>query len=228
MSFLKNWWSNWKYYKTVTKSYKWLDITKGYLPSETYGKYPPTETFVGKRVLNVGCGKCTYHTKNVVNLDTCPGNGVNVVWDLSKTPLPFDDNSFDLIIANHVLEHVPGWFECLQDLARIVKVGGTIEVWIPPLSSDTAFTYRDHINIIGDASFHGCRSVGRSGTNLAAKAEINRLSSSPFSKLEIVEKRVKMAVRWWITLAPQSLQNWMVDYLRNIVSEVGYIFKKGE
>ena len=225
MSFLKTWWHNFKYYKTVTKAYPWLEYTKGMLPSETYSKYPKTETFEGKRVLNVGCGKSVYPAPNVVNLDACSGEGVNVVWDLSKTPLPFETDSFDLIIANHVIEHIPGWFECFKELARIVKVNGLIEVWIPPISSDTAFAYRDHINWIGDASFAGTMSVHRSGTNLTAGKEFATLTH--VARLNIIEKRIKMVIKWWVTLMPQCIQDWMEHHLRNTVSEIGYVFKKG-
>jgi SAM-dependent methyltransferase len=216
----------WKYYKRVKKQFPDRQSSQYRLPSETYYKYLKTETFDGKRVLNIGCGKNVYKVPNVVNLDICSGDGVNVVWDLSKTPLPFESNSFDLIIANHVLEHVPSWFECFKELARIAKVGGQIEVWIPPVSSDSAFTYRDHINTIGDYSFAGCLSVKRSGTNLAAAKEFNEMAE--FINLEITTRYIKMTTQWWVIFAPQALQGWMTDHLRNVVSEVGYIFRKGE
>ena len=94
-----------------------------------------------------------------------PGDGINVVWDLSKLPLPFADNTFDLIIANHVIEHIPGWFECFKYLARILKPHGIIDVWTPPVSSDTATTFRDHINSIGIRSFDGCGPSAGGGAN---------------------------------------------------------------
>jgi len=35
--------------------------------------------------------------KGYINLDKVPYEGVDVIWYLEKTPLPFDENSFDEI-----------------------------------------------------------------------------------------------------------------------------------
>ncbi|WP_191860453.1 class I SAM-dependent methyltransferase [Hanstruepera ponticola] len=38
--------------------------------------------------------------------------------------LPFDDNSFDVILCNHVLEHIPDDTKAMQELYRVLKPGG--------------------------------------------------------------------------------------------------------
>lgn len=195
----------------------------GFLPSITHVKYPPTYGFEGKRVLNVGCGGSIYAAPNVVNSDLHPGKGVNVICDLSK-PLPFQDNEFDHIIANHVLEHIPSWWNCFTELTRIVKPGGIIEVWVPPVSSDGAFIYRDHINYIGPESFMGIQGCRRPGTNLNATVEISCIS--PLETVIMLRHQKRPAVKWWIWFAPEVVLNWMATYLRNTVSEEGYFFKK--
>lgn len=197
----------------------------GKLPSQIYYKYSPNYTFEGRQVLNVACGKCTYKTPNVTNLDIAAYDGINVVWDLSKTPLPFETDTFDLILANHCLEHIPNWFECFKELCRIVKVGGMVEVWIPPVSGDTAFTYRDHINRIGLCSFAGCYNNRQAGTNLLSDIEYTEMSDH-FARLELIWTGYKTIVAWWIMFVPQSWTEWMVKHLRNVVSEEGYKFIK--
>ena len=194
-----------------------------FIPSVTFAKYPPKSTFHGKRVLNVGCGGSTYAAPNVVNSDLHPGKGVNVVCDLSK-PLPFKDEEFDLIIANHILEHVPGWWECFKELCRVVKLGGTIEIWIPPISSDGAFAYRDHINLIGLLSFMGTKGYTSPGTNLDASLELKE--DNFLQTVELVRCEKRPALKWWIWFAPNKVLNWMSIYLRNTVSEEGYFFVK--
>ena len=214
----------WQTYKTREK---WLNsglnLTKGYIPSETYVKYPPDSDFEGRRVLNVGCGKNVFAASNVINTDLMEGKGVDIALDLSK-PLPFRDNTFDLIIANHVLEHVPGWWECFKELARVVKVGGRIEVWVPPVSSDSSFTYRDHINSIGMESFAGCRQMRRAGTNLFAAEEFKEVGH--VANLDMDTPRVRPILKWWAWFAPGWALEWMTTHLRNVVSEVGYFFTK--
>lgn len=195
----------------------------GAIPSITYVKYPPHSDFQGRRVLNVGCGGCTYRAPNVTNADLHPGPGVNVVCDLSK-PLPFPDNSFDLIIANHVLEHVPGWWECFKELARVLAPQGVLEVWIPTVASDGAFVFRDHINYMNIESFFGTKGFTRPGTNLDAANVVSH--SDALQDVELVVSYRRPIAKWWVWFAPTPVLDWMGTHLRNIISEEGYFFKK--
>ena len=65
-------------------------------------------------------------------LDIVGGPNVDYVYDAAK-PLPFKDNTFDLIYASHVLEHIP-WYkteEVLKKWVRILKPGRQLEIWVP-------------------------------------------------------------------------------------------------
>lgn len=195
--------------------------------SWTYRKYHPNFDFNGKRVLNLGCGSTVFRAKNVVNLDQFPGDGVNVTHDLSKTPLPFKDGEFDYIIANHVLEHVPGWWKCFKELARIVKVGGYIEVWGPGDGGSSQLGYRDHINVINHCSFMGVRGTCRNMTNSWEAEEQKNLGFVKDLKV-LSPTRYIIPNWWWIQILPDGVLNFMVDHLRNIVTEVGIFFRKEE
>lgn len=222
IAYLKLLLTNYQYYRRLKRLN--VPLLNNKLSSSTYLKYMPQEDFGGRKVLNIGAGGAAFKAPNVVNLDITPGDGINVVWDCSKTPLPFEDNTFDHIIANHVMEHIPNWFECMKEMARIVKVGGTIEIWTPPVSSDAALTYRDHINFIGTESFAGCRTIKRPGSNLAATEEFNNLKD--FKNLVIDDKKTRTIVTWWVLAAPQCVLSWMATHLRNIVTEEGFFFRK--
>lgn len=221
MSYFKELWSNYKFYKQCKKAKLWNDR----ISSSTYLKYPQHYNFNGAKVLNFGCGQTTYPVPNVVNLDCTPGPHVTVVPS-GQTKLPFADGTFDFIIANHVMEHIPDWFETLKEFARVLKTGGQLEIWVPPISSDSAFSYRDHINRIGEDSFAGCASISRPGTNLLAAKEFNELGE--YRKMVLTGRTARPIVTWWTTFAPQSALEWMMRHLRNVVSEEGYFFVKGE
>jgi predicted SAM-dependent methyltransferase len=54
--------------------------------------------------LNIGCGKKIL--EGYVNLDKIKLPGVDVVQDLNKYPWEFQDNTFDEIYADNVMEHL--------------------------------------------------------------------------------------------------------------------------
>lgn len=90
--------------------------------------------------------------------------------------LPFDDNCFDFILCNHVLEHIPDDKKAMQELYRILKPGGIGIFQIPQDLSreitfeDATITDRkerakifgqyDHVRIYGRDYFDKLRSVG--------------------------------------------------------------------
>ena len=90
--------------------------------------------------------------------------------------LPFDDNTFDVIFCNHVLEHIPNDMKAMQELYRVMKVGGMGIFQIPQdLSREKTFEDNsitdkkerqkifgqyDHVRIYGRDYFDKLRSVG--------------------------------------------------------------------
>ncbi len=55
---------------------------------------------------------------------------------------PFTDNTFDVILCNHVLEHVEDDNQCMKELYRIMKPGGW-GIFQVPLDSSRSNTYED-------------------------------------------------------------------------------------
>jgi SAM-dependent methyltransferase len=90
--------------------------------------------------------------------------------------LPFEDNSFDFILCNHVLEHIPDDTKAMEELYRILKPGGTAILQIPQDLSrentfeDNSITSRkerakifgqyDHVRVYGRDYFDKLRSIG--------------------------------------------------------------------
>jgi len=186
-----------------------------------FDKFPISGDFGGKKVLNLGCGFAKYPAKNVTNLDAYAVCQPDVVCNLEKGRLPFEDESFDLIIANHVLEHVKNWWAVFEECARIVRPGGAIIIYVPGPGNDSTVGYRDHVSQINHYSFYGTMDT-MPGTN--AWAEANKKSKVGQLFMEQAERRYYRAL--WMRFLPKKLLFWAGQHLRNMISEEGYVFRK--
>ncbi len=90
--------------------------------------------------------------------------------------LPFEDNSFDVILCNHVLEHIPNDTQAMSELNRVLKPGGWGIFQIPQDLNRTItfeddsitdkkeraliFGQYDHVRIYGRDYFDKLRSIG--------------------------------------------------------------------
>lgn len=90
--------------------------------------------------------------------------------------LPFKDDSFDVILCNHVLEHIPNDIQAIKELYRVLKPGGWGIFQIPQdLKRNTTFEddsivdkkerakifgQYDHVRIYGRDYFDKLRSIG--------------------------------------------------------------------
>ena len=90
--------------------------------------------------------------------------------------LPFEDNAYDIIFCNHVLEHIPDDTKAMQELFRVLKPGGMGIFQIPQdLSRASTFTddtivdqkerskifgQYDHVRVYGRDYFEKLRSIG--------------------------------------------------------------------
>jgi len=94
--------------------------------------------------LNLGAGKLDVR-KGYVNLDMIAYPNIDVVWDLNKLPLPFNDNQFEEILAYSILEHV-NYVPLMDELYRILKPGGIIKIRTPHFSYCESWADPTHIN----------------------------------------------------------------------------------
>lgn len=91
--------------------------------------------------LNLGCGRDI--KKDWINLDISKLPGVDVVHDINKLPLPFQNNEFDYILCNDILEHVE-YIPIMKELYRILKIDGVIEIRVPHFTSRYNFMDPTH------------------------------------------------------------------------------------
>lgn len=91
--------------------------------------------------LNLGCGRRILD--GYINLDKVPLGGVDTVCDVEKSPLPFEDNYFDEILCETVLEHID-YVHALKEIHRVMKVGGRMIITIPHFTATCNFLDPTH------------------------------------------------------------------------------------
>ena len=96
-----------------------------------------------RRILDLGCGTGTmlqylarYGQAEGIDADEgavrfCHERGVHQVQQVETMPLPFEDDTFDLVTALDVLEHIDDDRGTLRELYRITRPGGRIMLSVP-------------------------------------------------------------------------------------------------
>lgn len=118
----------------------------------------------------------------------------DVKADICK--LPFEDNSFDTILCNHVLEHIPDDTTAMKELYRVLRPGGMGIFQIPQdLSRETTFEdasitdkkqrteifgQYDHVRIYGLDFFDKLRSIGFQVTEVDYTAQLGQEVSDKY------------------------------------------------
>lgn len=134
---------------------------------------------VSKKVLHFAPEQAFYKRfRNMSNLDYVTTDLESPLADVKADicDLPFKDDEFDIILCNHVLEHIPDDTKAMQELYRILKPGGFGIFQIPQdLSRETTFEddsitdpkerakifgQYDHVRVYGRDYFDKLRSIG--------------------------------------------------------------------
>ena len=100
--------------------------------------------------LHLGCGR--NYLEGWTNVDYSRSVKADVYCDLEK-PLPFKDNSFDLVYGSHILEHIHKLPELKLELKRIVKFPGCVCFVVPYYLSDDAWGDDTHCRAFSEHSF---------------------------------------------------------------------------
>jgi SAM-dependent methyltransferase len=88
-------------------------------------------------VLDVGCGSAKH--PGAVGLDISADTDADVVHNLDDLPLPLEDDSFDQVLMQDVIEHVAEPIRLMEELHRICRNGARIQLRTPHFSSVLAY-----------------------------------------------------------------------------------------
>ena len=125
------------------------------------------------------------------------------------TNLPFDDNIFDLIICNHVLEHIQDDIIAIKEIYRVLKKNGLAIMQIPidikriktfenpeiksNKEREELFGQYDHVRVYGKDFFERLKSVGFKTKKINYTKDLSKEEIKKFSiiKGEIIPIGVK-------------------------------------
>ncbi len=132
-----------------------------------------------KKVLHIAPEQCFLKRfKKLKNLDYITADLYSPIVDVKADilDLPFNDNSFDVVLCNHVLEHIVDDKKAMQELYRVLKPNGLGIFQIPqdlnlektyedfsitsPEERAKHFGQYDHVRVYGKDYFDRLRAVG--------------------------------------------------------------------
>lgn len=149
--------------------------------------------------------------RNLKNLDYTTTDLISPLADVKADicNLPFKDNTYDVILCNHVLEHIPDDTKAMQELFRVLKPGGLGIFQIPQdINRETTFEddsitdkkerakifgQYDHVRVYGRDYFDKLRSINFEVsevdyTSQYSKEEIDRYRLAKGEIIPVVRK----------------------------------------
>ena len=109
-----------------------------------------TDILGGRKALDIGCGG--RKLPGAVGIDRLGLPGVDIIHDLDALPWPVADSCYDLVLANHFLEHVPDTLGTLGEIHRILKPGGRAVIQVPYFRSLDAVVDPTHVRFFASQS----------------------------------------------------------------------------
>ena len=119
-------------------------------------------------VLHIAPEQCFYHRfRAQKNINYLTGDLVSPLADMhfDLHHIPLEDNRFDVVFCNHVLEHVDDAMQCMKEIFRVMKPGAWAILQVPqdfnrdltyedktiisPEEREKHFWQKDHVRLFG-------------------------------------------------------------------------------
>jgi SAM-dependent methyltransferase len=109
----------------------------------------PSVLIIGGSILGEGIEKLNFEKLLIIQTDVSYGPQTEIICDAHN--IPFDDETFDCVIVQAVLEHVIDPFRCVNEIYRVLNTNGIVYAetpFIQPMHGKpydfTRFTYIGH------------------------------------------------------------------------------------
>jgi SAM-dependent methyltransferase len=118
-----------------------------------------------ERILDIACG--SRKVAGAIGIDWSRKSQADVLADLSHT-VPFKEGSFDRVVTNHFIEHLPDTPAFMREAVRVLKPGGLLEIRTTHYTGRSAWGHIEHRRTFSAA--FAVSAVQHSGLNLACEA----------------------------------------------------------
>ena len=92
--------------------------------------------------LNLGAGNDILD--GFENHDITKLPGIDVVFDLNQYPWPWNDDAFEEVVANDLLEHLDNFMRAMEELHRIIAPNGKLKLSVPYWNSTSRYIDPTH------------------------------------------------------------------------------------
>jgi len=100
--------------------------------------------------LDLGCGLTK--PSGFIGIDCFKHEKVDIVHDLNEG-IPYPDSSVDAVRAFDFLEHLPDRINIMNEIWRVLKPGGSVEIMVPSTDGRGAFQDPTHVSFWNENSF---------------------------------------------------------------------------
>lgn len=101
--------------------------------------------------LDIGCGPSKL--KGAIGIDALDYDEVDLVGDVFDALARFPDQSVDYVYSKHFFEHIDDLSRLIDEVSRVLKVGGTIYVITPHFSNPYYYSDPTHRTPFGLYTF---------------------------------------------------------------------------
>lgn len=160
------------------------------------------------KILDLGCG--TRKRPGAIGVDINPATGADIIHDLGDFPYPFNDNSFQEIYVDNVLEHLENVVKTMEELHRISQPNAVIKIIVPYFRSRWAFIDPTHRHFFTVGSF----------SYFDPDSEVSKIfpySQARFKPFQIIFNET-IERGWFMTLIKKIANRWPDAYERNLSS----------
>lgn len=163
-----------------------------------------------KKVLEIGAGSnpTLRNDQEIIHLDRVKLPHIEVVYDIENGKYPFEDNTFDEVLAFSVLEHTTDIVKQLKEIWRVCKNGAIVSIEVPYYNSPDSFRDPTHKSYFTERTMEYFTDKGIFNYYTNARFEIQ---SQKFTSTFIGR------------LIPQKLRIRFAHYVGNLITGICWV-----